>query len=154
MACLTRAAITAAVVLGETRPTTTGHTQHIVQNQNLTIAIDACANADRGNLHALSNLLGQCRGNALQHNGESAGAFGRFGVFDQRLFVTLHPISAELMHALRPQTHVRHHGNSSADQRRDNLGLFHTALQLDRRAAGFGHYTGSGLERIDGRGLI
>ena len=51
--------------------------------------------------------------------------------------VALHAVAAELVHALRPQAAVGHHGDAGRDERGDRLGLLDAAFELHRLAARF-----------------
>ena len=53
------------------------------------------------------------------------------------LLVALHVVAAELVHALRPQAAVGHHGDAGRHERGDRLGLLDAAFELHRLAARF-----------------
>src|SRR2546429_9723194 len=53
-----------------------GKTEHVVNDENLAIALRASADADRRNFQRCGYASGKIRRNGLENNGKCAGVFG------------------------------------------------------------------------------
>ncbi len=82
-----------------------------MQYENLSIAARTGTYANRRDRGLLGNARGHFRRDTFQHDGERPRFRRSAGIVQQRRFVALHAIAAELMNALWPQSTVSHHGN-------------------------------------------
>src|SRR5215469_6868975 len=87
----------------------------IVKDENLSIAVGPCADANRWNLCGRSDLLGQLPRNPLKDEGDCAGAFQRCSVRQEFLHLrngaALNVITAHAEYRLRRQSDVTNDRN-------------------------------------------
>src|SRR5665213_4192729 len=92
-------------------------TQQILQNQNLTVAIRARADADLRNPQRSGNALRKRRGNALENHRKRAATLQRLSLTQDVLSAlaaaALHPEAAVRMKRLRLQAKMPHDGNAA-----------------------------------------
>ena len=132
--------------------------KHILINQNLTIAVRTCANADGGDGNAFCNQLCQLCRDTFQNDGESACCLNCLCFFNQSacicLALALHLKAAEGIDRLRGQPDVCHNGNRCLCDC-FNLGTNRrAALQLDSLTSAFLHQSASIHNSIINGGLV
>ena len=127
-----RAAV--AVPLGEARGGVE-EAEDVVGHEDLPRRGVAGADPDGRDAQPLGDVVGDLRGDTLEHDGEAAGLLQRLGVGDERGGgrggLPLHPVPPQLAVRLRRQTDVPHHRDTARDDRLDLVAHAHPALQLD-----------------------
>ena len=109
----------------------------IVQHEHLTVALRPGTDADCGHLDGASDCSCHLLRNAFQHHCKRTGAGCRLGIGCELVAIALHAIAAELVHRLRSQANVTHHGNASTYNSCNHIGLAGRSLKLHRLATGF-----------------
>ena len=130
------------IFLDEFRHPVDGQADHVVDDQDLAVAVAAGADADGWNGDAPGEVGGDGLDRAFDDHRKRAGLFDRVArranraaTFSSR--AALDPVAAVLLHRLRQQADMSHHRNAGGDDGRDLPGHVDAAFQLHRLAAGF-----------------
>jgi hypothetical protein len=117
------------------------HADHVVQNENLAVAVATCADADGGHRCQACRDLGwqPSRRDHLEHHQCGTGLFQskcvRLELGSPALAATLHAIAAELMHGLGRQTDMSTDRYATFDQKANGVGDMDAAFELDHLSA-------------------
>ncbi len=110
-----------------------------MQHQHLPAAEWPGADADGRHTHALRDHVSKRGGDRLQHDRVRSRLVERLGVAYQPHRVArclaLHAETAQLVHRLRRQADVPHHGDTRFDETSHRLGHARTALEFHRAGA-------------------
>src|SRR5688572_889783 len=91
-----------------------------MNDEHLYVAVNACANANRGDADAFSNELCDFARDHLEHDGKSPSFLERQGIIQQfasRLGgLPLDAVSSQLVDRLRCEAYVTHHSDLFVDQ--------------------------------------
>src|SRR5262245_47788442 len=124
------------VLAHEARRRGLAQAEQVVHHQHLAVATHARADADRGDRELRGDLGAELLGYALEHHRECAGLLDRARVAQHALVrvvaAALHAVAAELVHRLRRQPDVPHHGDLHARERGDPVRHALAALELHR----------------------
>ena len=120
-----------------------GQADHIVQHQDLAIALRAGADADGGNAQLAGDPRGELSRNRFEHDRKCARRFHGPRV-PQKLFRRFHGFAlnakaAKGVHGLRSQPDMAHHRNFRFHQLRDQFHAPLAAFDLHRLGARFLH---------------
>ena len=131
--------------------------EHIVRDENLSVALGRCADADGRYGYGLCDLVGYVLVCGFDDAGEGAGLGDGLGVLDDFLCIDgvcpLSVVAAGSSKGLGHQANVSHDGNMALREERDCRGNFLSALDFDGVSTRLGNDSGSMAER-KGRRLV
>ena len=130
------------------------HSQQVVDDQDLSVAVRAGADADRRDRQLGGDLGGQLAGDALEDDAERAGVGDRVGVGEELVGRALNLVSPHPPDGLRPQPDVPHRGDLGVDQGLDRRRHLAAAFELDGLAIGLFEDPAGRPKRLPRRDLI
>src|ERR1700687_4524323 len=100
-----------SITFHKTRLQILEESEQIVRHQHLAVAIGTGADADRGDVQFLRNLLRDLGRNAFKHNGKRTGFLDGYSILEETRLIALDTEAAEAMDRLRRQADMAHEGN-------------------------------------------
>ena len=129
-----------------------------MEHEHLAVRLRPGADADGRDVNRARHPSRQDGRHPFQHEAESAGLLERLCVrqdpFGLSLCLALHLESAQLVHELRRQSKVPHHGDAHLGELLRDLDDAAAAFQLDRVHAAFLHETPRALDGLLDRQVI
>src|ERR1700754_2607631 len=140
-------------ILAEFGTLTRRDAQHVVQYQDLAVAMRAGTDAYGRDRYGLGDLLAQSRRYALEHDDGRPSCFDRLRFLDQTfgclLFTALNAETAELVYRLRRQPQVSTHRNRPCSERIDAVQhVLCRTLDLDHRRTALAYQACTSLEHV------
>src|ERR1700730_9828668 len=120
-----------------------GESAHVLKHQDLAVAGNAAADADRGDRNGSADAPGKRLGNGLDDDREGSPIGNRAGIVldrpPMRLLASLCAKRADGVDGLRGEPDMAHHRHAALHQKSDGLRHATAALELDGTAARFFH---------------